>query len=221
MKRVWIIGAGKFGRNAADKIKRCCPSSELTVVDSDASLCRKLARIFPKTVCSDGAAYLLKHLDNDAGPDWIIPAIPRHVAYDWVTARLSQITPVVPLSVPDGFAKQLPNVIKGEDGQVYASHADFICPDECDEPVKICMHTGKSRPDDLFHMLETTACCGFTPVVIRSRQLFPGVGGYSAQDLYRAFDRILTLEGPVLLATACRCHGVIHAFELKHKETGF
>lgn len=221
MKRVWIIGAGKSGRNAADKIKRRYPSAEVTLVDSDPSLCRSLARIFPKTVCFEGISYLLKHLCDDAVPDWIIPAIPRHVAYEWVADRLSQITRVVPLPVPDAFAKQLPHVIKGNDGQIYASHANFICPEECAEPVKICTYTGKPRPDDLFHILETTVCRGFTPVVIRSRQLLPGVGGYSAQDLYRAIDQVLALKGPVLLSTACRCHGVIHAFELLHKGTDF
>ena len=55
-------------------------------------------------------------------------------------------------------------------------------------------------------------------VVIRSYQLLPGVGGYKPQALYEALKEIETAQIPVILSTACSCHGVIHTFKHSAKK---
>jgi hypothetical protein len=52
-------------------------------------------------------------------------------------------------------------------------------------------------------------------VVIRSHQLAPGVGGYTPQTLFAALNEIEAARGPVSLATACSCHGILQLFEQK------
>jgi len=54
----------------------------------------------------------------------------------------------------------------------------------------------------------------FESNVIRSRQLAPGVGGYSLETLLDLFEKIKKAMAPrrtILISTSCRCHGVISA----------
>ena len=82
------------------------------------------------------------------------------------------------------------------------SMADFICPDHCPEPKDICTHTGKPRPFNLYKKLESIKYDHFRSVVVRSRQLSPGVGGYSPGALFHALDVIKSSTTPILLSTA-------------------
>lgn len=214
MNRFWIIGAGKFGLRAAQKISQRYEPRELIIIDKKRYRVEQLSETFPHVVHADGIRYLSEHLDRHNGPDFIVPAVPAHVAYEWVKSELSHTHQFEPIPVPGELIKQLPKGIKGPSGQLYTSHADFICPEDCNEPDEICTYTKKPRPPDLFRLLEINACQNFTPVVIRSRQLLPGVGGYSAKELYAVRDHIRSLSGRAYLATACRCHGVVHAFKV-------
>jgi hypothetical protein len=46
-------------------------------------------------------------------------------------------------------------------------------------------------------------------VVVRSWQLAPGVGGYPAKYLEERLHEVSRRAGTYLVATSCRCHGVI------------
>ncbi len=105
--------------------------------------------------------------------------------------------------------------MRGKNGELYLSNADFICPTNCTEPDRICSYTGKARPCILFQKLRALRYHDFRSIVIRSRQLAPGVGGYTPHDLFSALDTILSADGPVLMSTACKCHGVMHAFTIE------
>ena len=112
----------------------------------------------------------------------------------------------------------MPNALRGKAGQAYVSHADFICPDNCPEPEKICTHTGKPRPMDLFRLLGTLDFEEALPIVIRSHQLLPGVGGIYPADLRAAMDTACrNSHRPMMIATACRCHGVVNFMRLEKK----
>lgn len=43
----------------------------------------------------------------------------------------------------------------------------------------------------------------------------PGVGGYLPETLFAACTAVARSNGPVLLATACRCHAVEHAVHVR------
>lgn len=217
MARIWIIGGGKFGLKAAGALRRANSSNTLTIVEQHKTVCRRLGRTGFEAVCMDGIGYLERNLIDLHYPDWIIPAIPVHVAYAWIRTRLSASHEVLKIPVPAGLTGKLPNPIQGKAGQLYISVADFRCPDNCPEPAAICTHTGKPRPMILHEFLQSIRHKDFKSIVIRSHQLAPGVGGYKPAALFNALKEIETACAPVLLSTACSCHGVMDAFEYSEK----
>jgi hypothetical protein len=212
----WIMGAGRVGRRAVEKLLARRVASRIVLVDAAP---RALAGEFPKAVscvCADGIAYLADRLAEDQTRNpWIVPAVPIHLAGAWIRTRLEQeAIAVQPVEMPEALAKLLPNRFPGETGITYCSQADFRCPDDCVEG-PVCPHTGRPRPPDLYKYLQTLAISGFKVTVIRSRQLAPGLGGYRAAALCEALDAIRRRPGRHLLATACKCHGVIETFETR------
>ncbi len=207
MKTIWIIGAGKFGINAA---RTLAAHAGILLIDKDAAVCRKAESQGFDTVCADGVEYLSLHLGKDAMPDQIIPCVPIHLAYQWIKKKILMRR----INIPINVIPLLPNPMPGKEGELYLSYADFICPDNCPEPAELCTYTGKARKGSLYKLLESLSCDDITSVVIRSRQLAPGVGGYSPQALFDALESVRKAKTPILFSTACRCHGVLHAFEL-------
>lgn len=209
----WIIGAGRFGQKAVTRLSKKYPEARLTLVDRNPEALEGFETSPVESVCYEGASYLFYHLQGDTSPDWVVPAVPVHLALEWVQLNIMKKMPVVVSPVPKQIQLMLPNPILGGQGQVFASYADFMCPDNCTEPLERCTFTGKPRKGFLYRELEGTVFEDFHPIVIRSHQLAPGVGGYRPEALWKAFDEIRACKGPVLLSTACSCHGVIHALK--------
>lgn len=215
MQSCWIIGAGHFGRRALAAIGRKYPEAAITIIDREAAALRETAELSGvEFLRAEAMAYLAEHLQpGQPEPEWIVPAIPVHVAYEWIIRRLAaEGLRTAPLAVPEAVIGNLPNVFRGENGAIYASNADFLCPENCPEPENICTHTGKPRPCNLYEKLGSLQAAPFRPLVVRSLQLAPGVGGYRAETLFQTLAAVKQAGGPVLLSTACRCHGVMHAF---------
>jgi len=217
MKSIWILGAGRFGLKAAKVLSRKNKKTEITIIEKNSELCRQIKMPDFKTVCMDGIEYLGQNLKSIDYPDWIIPAIPVHVAFEWVRLKMKDSYILKTTPVPEGLIMSLPNVFKGKNCETYMSIADFICPDNCPEPEDLCTHTGTPRPFTLYKKLESIKYDHFRSVVVRSWQLSPGIGGYSSGALFHALDVIKATSIPVLLSTACRCHGVMHAFRLEKR----
>jgi hypothetical protein len=218
LKRFWILGAGRFGSLAVARIARRRPDAVMTVVDKhppaidapNATLIRR-----------DGIAWLASRFGPDAPVDLIVPAIPVHVLGEWLKVNLSKIFDIHPVDIPADQRNGLPNAMAGTAGTVYVSHADFICPDNCPEPKKICTHTGKPRPRDLFRLLAELDIGGAVPIVVRSHQLLPGVGGILPADLLAALATARSnCHRLLMVATACRCHGVVDFLRLQPKGRG-
>ena len=214
MENFWIIGGGKFGLRAARVLSKKHSLKNLTIVEKEKSVCRQLERLGFEAVCMDGIQYLERNLETEAYPDWIVPAIPLHTAYEWIRTKLSKTHRVKKTAVPQDLATGLPNPVNAETGRVYTSIADFKCPENCPEPHEICTHTAKPRPMVLHEFLKSIQRKDLKTVVIQSRQLAPGVGGYTPRDLFAALKEIEAAQGPVSLSTACSCHGVMDAFQL-------
>jgi len=207
----WIIGGGKFGLRAAKTLSKAGSSNNLTIIEKKKAVCRQLGRLGVEAVCMDGMQYLERHLTSAHYPEWIVPAIPLHVAYEWIRTKLSKTHEVQKIAVPNDLVTTLPNPINAESGQLYISIADFKCPESCPEPDEICTHTGKPRSMILHEFLKSIQLKDFKSVVIRSHQLAPGVGGYTPRALFAALNEIEAAQEPVLLSTACSCHGVMDA----------
>lgn len=214
IKTFWIIGAGRFGQIAAERLGARYPLASILVVDRDMEALRSFSSPSVSTVHRDGVDFLVNSLSRDSGPTWLVPAVPVHLAYLWLKSKIGQIYKVYDISVPEEVERSVPNPYPAENGTLYASYADFICPDNCPEPKGICTVTGKKRKGVLYHDFRQLKIDGYIPIGIRSCQLAPGVGGYKPGTLWSALEKV-GREGAgknYLIGTACLCHGVLDAF---------
>lgn len=213
--RFWIIGAGRFGRIAVERITRHISHATLIVVDQK-PLSIDGADI--TTIREEGIEWLDRSLVPDAPVDMIVPAIPVHVAAAWLKRRLRYLYEIHPYIIQDAWLDELPHPMRGAAGQAFVSHADFVCPDNCSEPARTCTHTGKPRPMDLFRLLDSMPIEDVLPVIVRSHQLLPGVGGIYPSELLSALDTVChNSHRPIMIATACRCHGVLDFMRLEKR----
>lgn len=205
-----IVGCGHFGGRAVEKIFKKLPHCEITVVDKKKRPLQKISRLPVKTVLGDGLLILNQSLAKRLLPDYIIPAVPFHLAFEFI---LSQLTPwegkrrsVPPLT-------GVPNPMRGKRGELFTSIAHFLCPEDCPEPAQYCTVTKERRQNPLFQILKDLQG-PFESKVIRSKQLGLGVGGYSFHSLLKMVEEIKRRKDTnqlFLISTACRCHGVTSA----------
>ncbi len=206
---VWVIGAGRFGGRAAERL---ADRWRVTVVDPSPEALEALAGTARELVQEDGVEFLVRELARGSAPDWIVPALPLHLAAEWAV-RACGPGRWRRGRVPPGVLEALPNPMEGAGVDVYVSRATFLCPPDCPEPADRCWHTGEPRGRDMHDLIADLAVPGLRPLVVRSRQLGAGIGGYRPRDLLELRDRLDRSPGPVLVATACRCHGVITCLE--------
>jgi hypothetical protein len=207
-----VIGAGRFGSRAAARLLGQDPDSRIVVVDREESALRSLPQGIGSRL-GDGVSLLHRSL-NDEVFDWIVPAVPFHLAFEFILAELA----------PQGARRStapdlpgLPNPSKGKAGDLCTSTASFLCPDDCIEPEGHCTATGEKRTRDLVEKLKD-ATGSRESCVIRSHQLGPGVGGILQDDLLEALRTASShrsLDRPLLISTACRCHGIVSALTFR------
>jgi hypothetical protein len=212
MESIWILGAGKFGRMAVERLTRANPESNITLIDQNPQMLQGLAGQAPKRIHADGIQFLVENLIDSDQPEWIVAAIPIHMAFEWIRIKLSPMLEINRIQIPAAVIARLPNALQNEQGTAYTSNAAFMCPDDCPEPAKICIHTGQPRPCNLYEELEALTSEEFESFVVRSHQLLPGVGGCQPGDLFQTLEKVKAATKPILLSTACRCHGVMDAF---------
>jgi len=212
MKTIWIIGVGKFGWRAYRKLAEASVNTRFVLVDPRKENLQRAHRRHCDRIKDDGVTYLRQHLHRTNQPDWIIPALPVHLAAEWCLARLG-IQRLRRCEIPFSVDALLPNPMRGTDGNVYTSHADFRCPGNCEEPDDICTVTRKPRPKSMFALIEELNISNFHSRVIRSQQLGAGIGGYRPEQLFNLLADIRKSRTPLLVGTACRCHGVVTGLE--------
>ncbi len=212
MEEIWIIGAGHFGQLAFRRLSEARKDRYFVLVDPIAEYLRNFKSPQARLEVSDGIAFVEKHLYDSGGPDWIIPALPVHLAAEWLLFHLGPKR-LRRIELPVELDRQVPNPIRGAEGNLYVSHADFNCPADCDEPRDTCSITGKRRRQNMYDLMADMKAEGFKSLNIRSHQLERGVGGYRPEQLVELMERVDHTRGAVLLSTACRCHGVITGLE--------
>ena len=212
MEEIWIIGVGRFGNIAFQRLSEGAKDRHFVLVDP---LAEKLGRCKGSTATlevSDGIEFLEKYLNKGRQPDWIIPALPIHLAAEWFLLHLGP-TRLKRVPLPSELDLLVPNPIRGPEGNLYVSHADFQCPADCDEPRNICSVTRKMRKQNMYDLLGNLDIEPFKTLNIRSHQLGPGIGGYRPEQLLDLMENVEQALGPILVSTACRCHGVITGLE--------
>jgi len=206
-----ILGGGHFGSLAVERLLQENRHSDILVVDQQAKPLEAFVSLPVKVSLGDGISELDRLLKTSHPFDYIIPAAPLHVAFEYLLHNLRPLgarrSSVPPFS-------GLPNALMGENGDLYTSLADFLCPDDCAEPPFYCTVTGKRREKPL-HQILMDVFRSYESRVIQSQQLAPGVGGFPPRildDLLEDLRALAMLGRPVLISTACLCHGVTSAF---------
>jgi hypothetical protein len=134
--------------------------------------------------------------------------VPVHVAVAWLLAGPLKGWETV--AVPEAVGGLARVWSRGPAGELYLSRAAHLCPDDCPEPDSVCPVSGEPREAALFGELAAMNLPDWFTAVIPSRQLAPGVGGYPPGELLALARDLAERTGQVLIATACRCHGVVH-----------
>ena len=212
VEKILVIGAGKFGVRAVERLSKD-KGPELWVVDKDVDALEAIKPLCPKVIEADGVEFLARHPELFAQRVTIVPAIPVHLAFRWFYETYSGPGKAQIIEIPDHLLPSLPFVLKGNDGTVYLSHADFLCPDDCPEPIR-CTVTGEARKP-LYEIIPGARTDELGLVLIRSRQMAPGVGGYPINELSRLRQTIEEKgSGKWIIATSCRCHASLSALEI-------
>jgi hypothetical protein len=205
-----IIGCGHFGSKAVEKLHRKNPKSKIIVVDKNKRALQKVSHLPIETIVFDGTLFLTSFLSEGRGGDYIIPAVPFHLAFEFL---LSKLRPFGAKRSKVPVLSGLPNPMRGKTGDLYASFANFLCPEDCPEPSQYCTVTRESRPNPLYKILMDLTG-PFESRVIRSQQIGLGVGGFKPgglKDLLEDIKKRRDSDRLILISTACRCHGVISA----------
>lgn len=218
----WIIGAGRFGRLAAKRLLPKYPEALFLVVDNNRQALDVLGELPVKVIQADGVGFIIDNLTGKDVPSYVVPAVPVHLAFEWLKKKLEPVYGVAKIPVPEQAVRALANSITAETGKLYASYADFVCPDDCPEPPLVCTITGEKRKGFLYQDFSELKIDGYKSLNIRSHQLAPGVGGYKPRELTAVLEEVMRtgIEKDYLLSTACLCHGVMDSFRLQRKALG-
>ena len=211
-KKIFILGAGHFGYVASKRLSRRYAEASFLVIDSNRDNLAKIEEEIALPVLQKEAISFINSCPISED-QWIIPAIPVHVAFHWLLHQLKLTHEAQQVDVPQLTDEKVPNPFRMDDRTLYASYATFVCPDACNEPDEFCTYTGKPRQENLFEYLQQVEVPGFATEVVRSWQLAPGVGGYTGSTLSNALASISRNQGSYLVATSCRCHSVIDALK--------
>lgn len=210
MTHYLIIGCGHFGSRAVLRLLQKDPRPNITVIDRNPRLLKKISQLPIKTIVGNGQAYLDRLFSEGEWPDYIIPAVPYPLAFEFILASLKTLG-AKRVRIPS--LQGLPNPMMGKMGDLYTSLADFLCPEDCPEPSQYCTVTGEKRQKPLFEILRELEG-PFDSKVIRSQQLGSGIGGFQPEVVINLIETIKKRRGlnrPILISTACRCHGVTSA----------
>lgn len=205
-----IIGCGHFGSRAVKILLQKDPHSKIIVVDKSKKALQKVSRLPIKTIISDGIFYLSQFLSEGRKTNYIIPAVPLHLAFEFILSQLKPLG-VKRKRIPSILG--LPNPVSGKTGDLYTSLANFLCSEDCPEPARYCTATGKRREKPLYQILKDLKG-SFESRVIRSEQLASGVGGFQPKVLINLLKDIQKKKDSgrtILISTASRCHGVTSA----------
>ncbi len=211
---VFIIGAGHFGGRAARILSRVS-KGPIFVVDREANRLSGLEGLAVDRIHRDAILFLSKNYHLLRPTNTVVPAVPLHLAYEWLKRHLEGKYHIEKIDIPKGIKPSLPHTWPGNDGSLLISYADFICPEDCPEP-DLCTVTGEIRQRPLYKLLNHVDSTGFKIHIIKSIQLAPGLGGYKAGELSILAEKLIRKDmGKWLLGTACKCHGILTAFEIR------
>jgi hypothetical protein len=207
--KVLVLGGGRFGKITVERLG----SRAALVVEPNPT--PELKALGVEILVADGIAASVNILDSPQAPPWLVPALPLHFLMEWLFLCLADLAPQLH-DIPENALPKVAMRHAGSKKEWYLSMADFVCPDDCPEPARICTQTGEPRQGQMFEMLAQMRMPGSHTRVLRSHQLAPGVGALARQELLDLRAQIIEAGSGSrwVIGTACRCHGVVQAMQL-------
>ena len=83
-----IIGCGHFGTRAAEKLFQKDCHSRIIVVDKSRRALQKVSLLPVESSVCEGVSYLKQFLSQEPRADYILPAVPFHLAFEFILSRL-------------------------------------------------------------------------------------------------------------------------------------
>lgn len=206
-----IAGYGQFGKLAASRLRGLYPQSSLVLIDRDSD--KFTGPDVPKNVCTiiGEADTVVEDLIRSTTVDqWIIPTVPFHLLARVISKHFPELHESV---LPEQLASMVPNPSRVDPATLWCSYADFLCPDDCEEGDR-CSVTGESR-EPLSTMLQGLTVSDKALRILVSRQLCPGIGGYSSSDLAIFLEGLVGFDG--VIGTSCKCHAVLTGLQWSSK----
>lgn len=203
-----MVGFGKVGKTILPQVIDIVKKKTIWIVDHNPEVLNQKESLPGIRVLADGPQFLTRYQTWIGDDDWIIPALPVHLAWKWLALNLRPHKPKA-VAPSTALGSGLPYSQSLEDG-LLLSYADFVCPDHCPAPRHRCFKTKQKRAVPLWEYLATSPCPKGILKVIESQQMAPGLGGYPFGELRRVLRQALEAGPPFYLATACRCHGVVN-----------
>ncbi len=207
---VLVIGGGRFGRLAVRRLGQRVRS----VVEPEPT--PALLAAGAPVVKGEGVAEASRMLAGSEPPAWLAPMLPQHFLARWLDLVAK---PAQQLALPEVLLPECAHRMQFGPAW-HLSLADFRCPDDCPEPPESCRVTGKPRGEPMYSRLARVALPGASTAVLRSHQLAPGIGALATGELMELAGRVRARRGDWVLASACRCHGVVEALRFSGQAAG-
>lgn len=196
-----IVGGGKFGLKAVEFL--LAKKRDFLVLDprDDCEVAKLFRDRFVKAEAED-----LQKFVEELKPEWIFPTAPVHVVAEAIKHRfkpwsekVNEILAGLPMKVV---------VSVGRGSVVVSYNRDEVCVENCSSP-EICPVTKVKRPCPMFELIKFA--CNEAKVLV-SHQLAPGIGAIKGEE-FLAVIREAEKAEKIVVATACKCHGVVTAFK--------
>lgn len=210
-RRFIVVGAGHFGKRACLYLKRD-PKRQVVAIDVDKENALWAKKWGIDFVGKDGISFLIDPDFEIRPQDYLIPALPIHLAAYWLLAKGPKEVSLRLAPIPEEVIAQLPNPFILKDHSCVTSSADFLCPEDCKEG-PICPVTGQKRRAPLYNILREIKT-SYPLYLIRSRQLGPGMGGYKMEELQRLMSLPFKEHSSIIIGTACSCHGILSRIKI-------
>lgn len=231
-----IAGGGHFGARAAKYAKES--GARVAIVDLDPHCAaadyadRTLAAYENGALETGGSAVLfvqdavgfLLDLLRLTTPDYIVPAVPGHLA-GWAVERWlkSKGLCVSPSGAVRRVASAMPQgtilYTDDESGVIVMSYMPqgLICRVPCQQPGDRCPTTGRVKAGPMHRLLSEAAKrnADLSRVFV-SRLVGPEAGCFTGEELAFLISDLGHLSPPYTLAvgTSCECHGILNLFSV-------
>ncbi len=197
-----VVGGGRFGFKAVKFL--LAKKRDFVVLDPSEDC--EVAKTFKDNFVKAKAEDLPKFIE-ELKPEWIFPTAPIHVVAEAIKHRfkpwnekVNEILSGLPMKVI---------VSVGRGSIVLSYNRDDFCVENCSSP-EICPVTKIKRPCPMFELIKFA--CNEARVLI-SHQLAPGIGAIRGEEFSAILEESKKAK-KIVVATACKCHGVITALKV-------